>query len=159
MKLPFTILLVCIAPGFLFSQEVQRQTISGAGGSMNHQGIVVQQTVGQPYHTGTSKEAELAFRPGFLQPQSIKVEPVISLMDVMVYPNPTAHFITIECKENTENAFITVNDVSGKLMMSENLKGQNKLTIPCSNWADGIYLMSISQNNTVLFSSKLTIAK
>jgi copper chaperone CopZ len=80
-----------------------------------------------------------------------------------LYPNPTAQeaTMTFNLKENT-NVEVTVLDITGKLMMRENLgtmvQGNQRIELNVSDLAKGIYLVNLTANGTVT-SKKLSVIK
>ncbi|MDR1102188.1 MAG: DUF4465 domain-containing protein [Tannerella sp.] len=60
---------------------------------------------------------------------------------VQVYPNPVVDQLTVAGSTIRQ---VTVYDVSGRLVCQLQANGQSRLTIPVSQWSNGIYIMQIT---------------
>jgi hypothetical protein len=66
-----------------------------------------------------------------------------------IYPNPTYGMVNIDLSMNLSNANITLIDLQGKLLYSNNqFNGQN-LTIDLNSYSNGMYLLQIEQKNQI----------
>lgn len=83
-----------------------------------------------------------------------------SYLKLKVYPNPATQNVSIEVNGNSNtNALITVYDLNGRLMFSENkmvLQGLNTLKINVSSLTKGIYLIK-TRIEGKLYSNKLIV--
>ena len=64
-----------------------------------------------------------------------------------IYPNPAVDFLNIECNNPGVSATFTITDQAGRLLLSENLDGQEVKTIDISSLSGGFYLLSITETN------------
>lgn len=136
-----------------YAQSIKRQTISSYGSSVVTENILIGQTAGQSYHTAVSVGGTTV-SPGFQQPQLFSLkeigDPVFRTLDVMVYPNPASHSITISSENEIEQSIIRVTDVNGKYLLSAKVPKLLSYDMNCAAWANGVYLITIqdSQKNT-----------
>ena len=140
------------------AQTLQRQSISSAGSTMSANGNIVRQTIGQSYGTTSYYSNEIRYNPGFQQPV-FRVETISSSISASVFPNPTSKQVTIETSIVIENAIVKIIDMNGKLLLNETTVKLKNYTINCSDWADGVYFITLSDSRHNLYSSKLIIAK
>lgn len=67
-----------------------------------------------------------------------------AMLNVLVYPNPAKNFIKIQLKQNTTSALITICDLLGKTISTNNYSNTNGVyTIPVNNLAKGVYFIKI----------------
>lgn len=148
------------------AQTIQRQSIGICGANMVAEGILVKQTIGQPYATATYYENGIGFRPGFQQPsvsssqksfnEKELVQPGISLT---VYPNPAASSVRIKSEEVITNGLLRVMDSKGRLVVNDQIAELKNHLINCENWDNGLYLISVSTEGHTSYSAKLIISK
>lgn len=145
------------------AQNVQRQCISTTGTSAItvEEGVVVLQTVGQPYSTAAYYDSDLGHRPGFQQYSKLNLEQLSSTFRIVVnlYPNPASEAVTIESQEAIRNASLTVTDMSGKTILQEKFGELHTHTIDCAEWANGVYFIILSDDQNSRSSSKLIVSK
>ncbi len=67
-----------------------------------------------------------------------------------VYPNPTSNFLIVS-NEGQEPYDITIYNVLGQLLYSENGIIDTKKQIDCQNYANGVIMISIKSNEKVLY--------
>ncbi len=140
------------------SQTLQRQSISSAGSTMSANGNLVRQTIGQSYGTTSYYSNEMRYNPGFQQPV-FRVETISSTISASVFPNPTSKQVTIETSIVIENAIVHITDMNGKLLLHETIATLKTYSLNCSDWADGVYFITLSDSRHNLYASKLIIAK
>lgn len=83
------------------------------------------------------------------------VEHLIKL-DVLLYPNPASHIVTIQSNEGTIITSISLYDISGKQVHGELSKNNNTLNV--SHLSDGMYLLNIVSENGAV-TKKLIVKK
>ncbi len=64
-----------------------------------------------------------------------------------VYPNPAVNSFAVRI-ENAENSSLAVFDISGKMVLTEKLTG-NETVINISNLSEGLYIVRINQNGNI----------
>lgn len=148
------------------AQSIQRQSIGACGANMVSGGIMVKQTVGQPYATNTYYQNGIGFQPGFQQSfvaaspsPAVKKQLVQSSLSMKVYPNPAAYSLRIESEELISNGVLKVVDSNGRLIVSDKISELRSHSINCESWANGLYLISVTDERNVSYSSKLIISK
>lgn len=147
------------------AQSIRRQSIGISGANMVSDGLLVKQTIGQPYATATYYENGIGFRPGFQQPAAsasrsmIAQELLQSSVALSIYPNPAASSVRIENIEGVTNGLLKIMDSKGRLMVSKQLSEGESHSINCENWSNGLYLISVSSEGNASYSSKLIISK
>jgi hypothetical protein len=162
---PFLFILLLFFISFnSVGQSVKRQVISSYGGSISDETITISQSAGQAYQTNASYEESTSVLPGFQQPVIFKVEEIDDDMEkqinMKVYPNPADYSVTIEIEEFIENSHIYVKDISGRLIYSHKVSEMQVFELNCTAWANGIYVISVSDiSNNLKASVKLIIQK
>ncbi len=74
-------------------------------------------------------------------------------VDALVYPNPTNSVLNIDFdQELSEDALVTLTDLSGKVIFSETRKSdnQNKIQLDLGSLPDGIYVLNVVSGNYML---------
>ncbi len=64
---------------------------------------------------------------------------------VLLYPNPTQHILNIQMNDNDKYT-LNIYSIDGKLMYSTSV--QDKTTVQCKEWENGIYLINLI-NSTI----------
>jgi hypothetical protein len=137
-----------------FTQSIKRETISPTGNSSSNNGTTLLQTVGQPYQTHTQQSENISFRPGFQQ-SIFKTELISSTINVNLFPNPAVFSFFIECSETLFEVTLSVYDAAGKLVYSEYIKELNKQEVNCKTWANGTYVINLTDKKGNFISTKL----
>lgn len=77
-----------------------------------------------------------------------------------VYPNPSSGTITLQCdKQNLSKSEINILDVTGKIVYTDNLSfSAGKITVE-PNLLNGVYWLTVSQDNKIIFQERLTILR
>ncbi len=88
-------------------------------------------------------------------PSALGLEEVVNIItEFMAYPNPAAENVSLEYNSlSAGNHSITLNDVTGKLIYTENYsaqKGNNLKQINLNGIEAGIYLVTIANENGIL---------
>lgn len=162
LLIAFFLSLICQS-FYLQAQSVQRQGISSYGGTGFSGGTTLIQTVGQPYTTTVSYGDNTLLLPGFQQPILFKVENIDALplkrVYLNIYPNPASFYVTIQSGEVIENAIIRITDLQGRTILDRHLTQLQDHTINCESWANGIYIMTVSDGSQIVSSQRLIIRK
>jgi hypothetical protein len=82
------------------------------------------------------------------------------LFSLRVFPNPSAGTITLQCdKQNLAKSEINILDVTGKIVYTDNLTfSAGKITFD-PNLLNGVYWLTVSQDNKIIFQERLTILR
>jgi len=68
-----------------------------------------------------------------------------------IFPNPTDGFITIQMSES-ENLLIQVTDISGKILIEDEIIDSKQTKLDLTNFPDAVYLVKIFNKNKILTS-------
>ncbi|MDO9187237.1 MAG: T9SS type A sorting domain-containing protein [Bacteroidia bacterium] len=140
------------------AQTLKRQCVASTGNYVSENGTTLQQTIGQPYGTAPYYSNTTRFTPGFLQP-IFRIENIRSSIEATIFPNPTSNQVTIESTILLENILIQIVDITGKILLNQKVNEFKTYTIDCSNWSSGVYLISLADSKSSLYSSKLIISR
>jgi hypothetical protein len=166
LKKPISFLSIIVLILFAFitqsnAQSLQRQCVASSGSFIHSNGILVQQTIGQPYFTGGYYSDEISFHPGFQQSvvfniDKIKTNPNIN---INLYPNPAVYSVSVESPEIINNATLQIVDISGKIMLNKNFTELKNYLINCETWSNGFYFITVSDSKNNKYTSRLIITK
>ncbi|QQQ27693.1 zinc-dependent metalloprotease [Chryseobacterium indoltheticum] len=97
-----------------------------------------------------------------LNPSNFSIQQFLSTSENVVktfsiYPNPAKDVINIKFKNKTDQAKYTIYDMSGKLVISGELKGDHQ--IRTDGFVSGNYILSLQINNGEIYNEKLIIKK
>ena len=81
----------------------------------------------------------------------------ISETDIKIYPNPTSAEFTIELPFDETYFHVAIYDLNGKEVLNQDISQKNT-TIGTNELTEGIYLIKLSNNNSI-FNKKLLIIK
>lgn len=130
-----------------FSLVKGQELVGSAGESFINATYSMDWSVGE-VATSTYTAGNFTLSEGLHQ-NFITVEAVdqVAEFGISVYPNPTSDFININSSE-IENFDVLIVDVNGRSIINQNVAG-NQTQIDFSNFANGIYILSINKNNQV----------
>lgn len=130
-----------------FSLVKGQELVGSAGESFVNATYSMDWSVGE-VATSTYTAGNFTLSEGLHQ-NFITVEAVdqVAEFGISVYPNPTSDFININSSE-IENFDVLIVDVNGRSIINQNVAG-NQTQIDFSNFANGIYILSINKNNQV----------
>ncbi|MBK9285678.1 MAG: T9SS type A sorting domain-containing protein [Sphingobacteriaceae bacterium] len=75
---------------------------------------------------------------------------------IKLYPNPTNSGIYLSYESSAEKqAELLVTDLLGKVIINKTINGSSKIYIPLTEISSGLYLITILDNEKVIFKSKL----
>lgn len=142
---------------------LQAQTnVNATGGNALGNGGSVSFSVGQVvYTTNTGTNGSVA--QGVQQPYEISVVTAIEEtnginLSVMVYPNPTIDYLTLNIDASTsfciQSMFYQLFDMNGKLLQSKEIRG-NQIFIVMSNLVPAIYFVKVNHGNKEIKSFKI----
>lgn len=146
------LIIMALAPVFLFAQTVERQVIGSAGGSSSSSGLKVTNTVGEVI-TVTGTSATLILTQGFQQPAagSLGIEDIETGLSVNAYPNPAKGIVTLELDApNALEIDIRVLDFNGTLIsqpvQKQKVFGSSSYEIDLSGLAAGNYYLVLKNS-------------
>ncbi len=155
-KLIPTILLLFLTTGII-AQSISQQLSSTAGGGFSNTSYQVGWSIGECV-TATSSNDDFILTSGFYQTDYIitTVEKQSGTeLNVFVYPNPTTRFVELKIEHNEEdNIKYVLTDLNGKIL--KNGAVQNNIEqINLTDYASGIYFLTVKQDNKQIKSFKL----
>jgi hypothetical protein len=68
-------------------------------------------------------------------------------LEFTVYPNPATDFVTVSFGSDQMSGLLIVTDISGRVLISETVTGQNKMQLDISNLTSGTYQMIFQNEN------------
>jgi hypothetical protein len=71
-----------------------------------------------------------------------------------IFPNPASESVTIQVNEKLDGSIVTVADITGRVVMAVSLNTQH-LTLNTSNFANGVYLVRLTNRGGVSAVRKL----
>lgn len=144
------------------AQSIERQSISSYGSSATIDGITIQQTVGQPYNTDAYTDSNISIRPGFQQSVLLTAFLSNTLENTFifsVYPNPVINSFNISIPEEINARIVQITDITGKVILDQEINRSEGDKISCNNWPDGLYFITITAENNSSYTSKFIIKK
>ena len=82
----------------------------------------------------------------------------VSKLNVNIYPNPATESAIINISEINNATDIAVYDITGRMVFSQAITGQNQVTINTSDLASGLYNVIIASGNET-YTTKLSVVK
>jgi len=80
----------------------------------------------------------------------------VAFYDLSIYPNPMSESFTVQSSQLVSETTISINDMQGKLLVSEKMVPQNgTLTMKVSSLENGIYFVKISSEGNSVFKKLL----
>ena len=157
MKRLFFFVIGIIMTNLAFSQTASPELVSSAGDSFNNTSYQLDWSIGECI-TATHSAGDYVITQGFHQ-NSYVVTSVKDLridISMSVYPNPTTDLLTVNFVKvsNFDKVKYTVTDLNGKvLQQTEVTTNQEQLNF--SNYAEGTYFISVTENNQLIKSFKI----
>jgi hypothetical protein len=81
-------------------------------------------------------------------------EVISAIQPIQITPNPATHQATIQMEETMRNGYLTVFDMTGKVVYEASLANENTVDLSVRDWMSGVYLVRIVGEERV-WSSKL----
>ncbi|MGB4848052.1 MAG: T9SS type A sorting domain-containing protein, partial [Saprospiraceae bacterium] len=88
----------------------------------------------------------------------VGVEEIKSGMDWKVFPNPAFDQLTIELANNTKKINVIITDITGKIMYSTTVSGNQIIEVNVKDFLEGVYVVQI-QSSEFIQSQKLIVTK
>lgn len=94
--------------------------------------------------------------------RTVNVDPVgigsvVSVRNVVVYPNPARNMLYIKQSGNVNINAVTITDVTGRHIMQADISNNNEIDI--SGFSNGIYYLSMVTDNGVVLVEHITVQK
>lgn len=144
----------------LSGQSVGRQCISSYGSGISAESGVYGQTAGQAYGTTVNYSESPVVLHGFQQP-SFYISGEESLREIRfkAFPVPANQFITLQSESLEKNVTVVVSDFAGKVLFREDVAEMLTYNIDCSNWVNGLFLVTISNPGIRSKTIKVIVSK
>ena len=138
-----SISLFILLASFSFGQKIVRSTIGAIGSSTNHNGIIIQQSVGQPALITNDKLSNgMGLRQGFIQP--IWYETESNELNVIIYPNPNQGDFSFQVNIEEDVTYdYEILDHQGKLVLVGKEFGNVLVNVSINNPARGMYHLNL----------------
>ncbi|MBN2272888.1 MAG: T9SS type A sorting domain-containing protein [Bacteroidales bacterium] len=145
------------------AQSVKRQCISSYGVMAIAGDAAFAQTVGQPFNTLASSGNSAAILQGFQQPVMFKAEAInsgpLKNLNLNVFPNPATYTVILQSDKTLEKSRIEVTDLAGRIILSEQVTQLQQFELNCGSWKNGIYIITVRDDDQNISSIKVTINK
>ena len=82
----------------------------------------------------------------------------LSKLNINIYPNPATESAIINISEINNATDLVVYDITGRMVFSQAITGQNQITINTSNYVSGLYNVIIASGNET-YTTKLSVVK
>lgn len=136
---------------FVLGGTIQAQeVIASAGTEVESSGGSMSYTIGEMVVASTITDdgaLTQGYQQGFLTPTAIDEIP--AELELSLYPNPAADYIIIESKSLSDFEQITMYDMSGRLIWSQNGNSSvdNKITVDFTGHAAGNYIIRLADSD------------
>lgn len=141
-----------------FSFVNAQNGIASSGGDVSATQGSVAYSVGQPFYT-TSTGTNGSVAQGVQQPfeiQEVLGTDLFSIqLKMLAYPNPTSDVLNLAIEENElSDMSYQLIDFNGKVIKSSPISHQST-TIPMAAYQKAIYMLTVTQNNTIIKTFKI----
>jgi len=135
--------------------QISQSLFGSTGGVETTESYLVSYSFGEPI-SSTVGNSEFILTQGFQQPDDIviRVNEYESL-GISIYPNPTSGKVKLELTTVSPELRAKIHDVNGKLVLLINSFDSDIQTIDLSKYSDGIYTISILENEKLLKSTQI----
>ena len=155
-KLIFTMIL-----GFALiganAQTASPELVSSSGDSFNNTSYQLDWSIGECV-TATHSAGDYVITLGFHQ-NTYNITSVVDLradIEMSVFPNPTSDLINLKLTDfqNLSGLSYVITDISGKVLAKNKILSTSQ-TLNFTNYTDGTYLISITENNQLIKSFQI----
>jgi len=156
MKRIFFLVVALAMTHLAISQTVSPELISSSGDSFSNATYQLDWSVGECI-TATHSAGAYVITQGFHQNTYIitAVEDLRVEIEMSVYPNPTSDLISLKVESSkVESMQYTITDLSGKVLQTVKMQS-NIEQINFSSYANGTYLITVSENNQLIKSFQI----
>jgi hypothetical protein len=128
------------------AQKISHSVIGTLGATSNSNGIIFQQSIGQPAIVTNEKNDGKGLRQGFLQPFTFTIES--NELNVNLFPNPNQGEFAFQVNVENDTKFnYQLFDQSGKLIEFNSAIGNTLVPVKISNPAQGLYHLKVSTDS------------
>ncbi len=164
-KISYLTFLLCLS-ALVNAQTIERSVISFTGSSVQHEGVHLSYTAGEPV-VGTVSNEDNHLTQGFQQPSEV---PVINEgsgvhMNVTVFPNPVTNQLNVVIGQGeTQDLYVGIYDVLGKRLGQKRVShlemAQTNVTLAFDEMSQGMYFVSVSDTDgEIIQTFKVTKVK
>ena len=153
-KLIFMVVALAMT-NLAISQTASPELVSSSGDSFNNTSYQLDWSIGE-LATETYVGSQNMLTQGFHQGKYklTTVEDLRADIKISIYPNPTSDVLNLSGFENLSGLSYTISNFSGKVLQTANL-AKDIEQINFSNYAAGVYFISVSENNQLIKSFKI----
>jgi len=76
---------------------------------------------------------------------------------LQIVPNPAHLFCTISKENGFKNAEVVISDITGRMIQQQKISEQQFVYLPTYNLANGIYFISVTENDNLICHKKLIV--
>lgn len=109
-------------------------------GSITNSARIMVRGAGNIFYAINSKNITIDMSTGINQMNSDKIN---------VYPNPTKNVLNLTFNESTKVQHVTLMDLQGKIVYTNNNVQENTLQISLADFSEGLYMLNVQTNNGV----------
>ena len=138
------------------AQTASPELVSSAGESFNNASYQLDWSIGECI-TQTQSAGSYVITQGFHQNSYVvtAVEDLAKDINISVYPNPTADLLTVNLEASARpSSVLTITDLNGKVLQQAEATA-DKEQLDFSNYANGVYFLSVKQGNQLIKSFKI----
>ena len=145
----------CMAlPSVAFSQNLERciEVVSSTGNHATRNNRKYTYTVGEPVVL-TLRASRHKLTQGFHQPELCRTVSTTNLdisdWGIEVFPNPTADWLNVRFDAGKGSGLrVSVLNLLGQTLLRDQALNPDGLSLDCSSWHSGIYLLSVRDPKT-----------
>lgn len=155
----FLVLFILLSSPSSSAQNVKRFSVGDQSAVKSISGIHIQQSVAQVYPIYSVKKDKTYYNPGFIQP-GFKSYSIPSIpTHLTLYPNPTHGQFRLQSDRMMQQVRISITDINGREVFSQEAEQFEFIDINCTDWAKGLYLVSIIEYGLGTYTSKVIISE
>ena len=146
--------ILMLIPIGIFAQKASPQLLSNAGHIIETSEIKVSWTLGEFAIASIGQNPQLT--QGVQQSNLLLDTKVVDpdyLEQVELYPNPTSDILNIKINKNADKLLVKIVDINGKVIYKA--KAQETMSIDINGLINGIYILSLSDKNKIVYVSQV----
>lgn len=157
MKRIFTIISFLFLGNYGFSQTIEAQSTTSAGGHFVNSSVQISWSIGEPIIETFNVGDQGILTQGIHQPSFIisGVEDNLPQLMVKIFPNPTSEKIFIEFEKEEKGFHLQLYTLEGRLVYEQKIQNQKMITIDFTSYPNGLFLLSIINKNQMSKSYKI----
>jgi hypothetical protein len=152
-KLTFLFIVGFTLPQLVSAQLQANQSIVSASGAYSSTNFQTSWSIGEIF-TESFSNSTLKISHGLNETGAIYVITAIedseAIEDYHLYPNPFSTNLILEVPQNLKDPIVSMTDLTGKALLPEIVKEQNRYTVTPNEIAQGTSIISIQTENKVV---------